>query len=91
MSYVRAECENGHGQDIRFGRPPDDAPGVGGIAVHIPLIEHIDRVRISSKAGTHPIYIDNETTDPELYCELVGLAGTPCGICGGCVSYEVVG
>ena len=46
-------------------------------------------MRISSKAGTHPVYIDNENTDVELYCELIQQTSVECGICGGRVSYEV--
>jgi len=86
MRYIRAECENGHGQDIRFGKPPEDAPA--GVAVHIPALLS-DRTVISSKSGTHPIYVDNEHMDVDLFCELIQTSSRVCGVCGGSVEYEV--
>jgi len=88
VRYIRAECENGHGQDIRFGSPPDAVPVVGGVALHVPTTQ-VDRTVISSKLGTHPIYVDNRYTDVDLFCELIQTSSRVCGVCGGRVAYEV--
>lgn len=87
MRYLRAECENGHGQDIRFERPPVDVPTVGGITVS--TLERYQGSTVSSKAGTHPIYIDTEDADPELFCALIRTTSSRCGFCGGRVEYGI--
>lgn len=85
--WIRATCENGHGQSIVFELPPPEVSAVGGVAVHLPGAAP-EVSLISSRLGTHPVYIGTDHPMPEIFAELMNLASEPCGFCGGAVIYQ---